>query len=119
MIALLGGFSSGRVAFAAVVSAAFSGLLASSGLTPAEVRERLISGQAPLSTEVYRRAHERGEIDLDRIPRAVLTMPGDLMRHDMLMTYQPMPEQRILEIVDDLFLPLVAASQAAPHRPRP
>jgi AcrR family transcriptional regulator len=117
MIALLGGLGSGRVAFAAVVSAAFSGLLASSGLTPAEVRERLISGQAPLSTDVYRRAHERGEIDLDRIPRVVLRMPFDLMRHDMLMTYKPIPDERILEIVDDLFLPLVAASQAAPHRP--
>jgi AcrR family transcriptional regulator len=119
MIALLRSASSNRVAFITVVSAAFSGLLASSGLTPAEVREKLVSGRPLPSAEVYRRAHERGEIDLDRIPRAVLTMPGDLMRHDMLMTYQPMPEQRILEIVDDLFLPLVAASQAAPHRPRP
>jgi len=117
MIALLGGVSSGRVAFAAVVSAVFSGLLASSGLTPAEVRERLISGREPLSTEVYRRAHERGEIDLDRIPRVVLRMPFDLMRHDMLMTYKPIPDERILEIVDDLFLPLVAASQAAPAPP--
>ena len=117
MIALLGGVSSGRVAFAAAVSAAFSGLLASSGLTSAEVRERLISGQAPWSTEIYRRAHERGEIDLDRIPGVVLRMPFDLMRHDMLMTYKPIADERILEIVDDLFLPLVAASQAAP-RPR-
>jgi AcrR family transcriptional regulator len=113
MIALLGGASSGRVAFATVVSAAFSGLLASSGLTPAEVREKLISGRPPWSSEVYGRAHERGDIDLDRIPRAVLTMPFDLMRHDMLMTYKPIPDERILEIVDDLFLPLVAASQVA------
>jgi AcrR family transcriptional regulator len=35
MIGLLSGFSSGRVAFVTVVSAAFSGLLASTGLTPA------------------------------------------------------------------------------------
>jgi AcrR family transcriptional regulator len=114
MIAMLGGVSRDRVAYFAVVSAAFSGLLASSGLTPAEVRERLISGVPPWSPDVYRRAHERGEIDLDRIPRAVLTMPIDLMRHDMLMTYKPIRDERILEIVDDLFLPLVAASQAAP-----
>lgn len=119
MVALLGGVSSGRVAFATVVSAAFSGLLASSGLTPAEVREKLISGHPPWSSDVYRRAHERGEIDLHRIPPAVLTMPFDLMRHDMLMTYKPISDERILEIVDDLFLPLVAASQAARHRPRP
>ncbi len=36
--------------------------------------------------EIFARAHERGEIDLDSIPPAVLTMPFDLMRHDMLMT---------------------------------
>jgi AcrR family transcriptional regulator len=111
MIALLSGISSDRVTFATVVSAAFSGLLASSGLTPAEVREKLISGRPSWSSDVYRRAHERGEIDLDRIPQAVLTMPFDLMRHDALMTYKPIPDERILAIVDDLFLPLVAASR--------
>jgi AcrR family transcriptional regulator len=111
MIALLSGISSDRVTFATVVSAAFSGLLASSGLTPAEVREKLISGRPSWSSDVYRRAHERGEIDLDRIPQAVLTMPFDLMRHDALMTYKPIPDERILAIVDDLFLPLVAVSR--------
>jgi len=111
MIALLSGVSSGRVAFVAVVSAAFSGLLTSSGLTPAEVREKLISGRPSWSSDIYARAHERGEIDLNRIPLVVLTMPFDLMRHDMLMTYKPISDERILEIVDGLFLPLVAAYQ--------
>jgi len=119
MIALLGGVSSGRVAFTAVVSAAFSGLLASTGLTPAQVREKLIGGRTPWSSDVYRRAQDRGEIDLDRIPQVVLTMPFDLMRHDMLMTYKPITDDRILEIVDDLFLPLIAANQAAKHQTRP
>jgi AcrR family transcriptional regulator len=114
MIALLGGISDGRVAFATVVSAAFSGLLASTGLTPAEVREKLISDRPLWSLEVYRRAHERGEIDLDSIPPVVLSMPFDLMRHDMLMTLKPIPQERVLAIVDDLFLPLVTARQAPP-----
>jgi hypothetical protein len=30
------------------------------------------------------------------------------VRHDMLMTYKPIPPERILAIVDDLFMPLVA-----------
>ena len=114
MIALLSGFSSVRVSFATVVSAAFSGLLASSGLTPAQVREKLIGDRPLWSAEVYRRAHERGEIDLDRIPRVVLSMPFDLMRHDMLMTYKAIPEERVLEIVDDLFMPLIAAASRNP-----
>ena len=36
-------------------------------------------------------------------------MPFDLMRHDLLMTLKPVPPERITSIVDDLFMPLVAA----------
>src|SRR5499433_2242040 len=108
MIALLSSFSSARISFAAIVSAAFSGLLASTGLTPAQVREKILADRPLLSGQVFVRAHERGEIDLDRIPPAVLAMPFDLIRHDMLMTYAPIPPERVLALVDDLFMPLVA-----------
>jgi AcrR family transcriptional regulator len=111
MIALLSSFSSARVSFAAIVSAAFSGLLASTGLTPAQVREKILADRPLQSAQVFARAHERGEIDLDRLPPAVLAMPFDLIRHDMLMTYTPIPPERILAIVDDLFMPLVATSR--------
>jgi AcrR family transcriptional regulator len=111
MIALLSSFSGTRVSFAATVSAAFSGLLASTGLTPAQVREKVLADRPLQSDQVFARAHERGEIDLDRIPPAVLTMPFDLIRHDMLMTYKPIPPERILAIVDDLFMPLVAINR--------
>jgi Tetracyclin repressor-like, C-terminal domain len=63
------------------------------------------------SSEVLHRAHERGEIDLDKTPHAILTMPFDLMRHDLLMTLKPLPEERVLEIVDELFMPLVEAAK--------
>ncbi len=109
VLGLLRGINDGRNSFAVVVSATFSGLLSSTGLTPAEVRLRLIGDRPIWSHEVFRRAHERGDLDLDTIPPAVLTMPFDLMRHDMLMTLKPVAPDRITEIVDDLFLPLVAA----------
>lgn len=109
MLALLGRINDGRNAFTVVVSAAFAGLLSSTGITPAEVRARLISDQPTWSYDIYRRAHERGELDLDTIPATVLTMPFDLMRHDLLMTLRPVPADRITAIVDDLFMPLLAA----------
>jgi Tetracyclin repressor-like, C-terminal domain len=62
-----------------------------------------------VTAPIYRRAHERGELDLDKVPPAVLSMPFDLMRHDLLMTLKPVPAERLASIVDDLFLPLVAA----------
>ena len=40
-------------------------------------------------------------------------MPFDLMRHDLLMTLRPVPPERIVSIVDDLFLPLAAQFRPA------
>jgi AcrR family transcriptional regulator len=109
MLTLLGRINDGRNSLTVVVSAAFAGLQSSTGLTPAEVRTRLIGDRPIWSYDIYRRAHERGELDLDTIPAAVLTMPFDLMRHDLLMTLRPVPADRITAIVDDLFMPLLAA----------
>jgi AcrR family transcriptional regulator len=114
LLALLGGFSDGRSSFTTVMTAAFAGLQRGSGMTPAEVRARIIDDRPVRSHEVYRRAHERGEIDLDHTPAAVLSMPFDLMRHDLLMTLRPVPPERITSIVDDLFLPLAAQFRLAP-----
>jgi AcrR family transcriptional regulator len=111
LIALLNNTSGLRIGFATIVSATFSGLLASTGLTPAEVREKIMADRPLSSDRIFVRAHQRGEIDLDRIPPAVLAMPFDLMRHEMLMTYKPIPPERVLAIVDDLFMPLVAAQR--------
>jgi Tetracyclin repressor-like, C-terminal domain len=69
------------------------------------VREKVIADRPLSSDQIFTRAHERGEIELRSISPAVLAMPFDLMRHDMLMTYKPIPEERLLAIVDDLFLP--------------
>jgi len=111
MLALLGSVNDSRSSFTAVVTAAFTGLLASTGLSPADVRARLLADRPMWSDDIFRRAHERGELDLGKVPPAVLSMPFDLMRHDLLMTLKPVPAERLVSIVDDLFLPLVAASR--------
>lgn len=112
MLALLREISNARNPFTVVVSAAFAGLMSSSGLTPADVRARIIEDRPVWSHEIFRRARERGELDLDKVPAAVLSMPFDLMRQDLLMTLKPLPAERITSIVDELFLPLVAAYQS-------
>jgi hypothetical protein len=101
--------SEARAAFFAVAAAAaFSGLLADTGLTPAQVRDKIMGDQAfPHGRTIYQRAHQRGEIDLERIPAAVLDMPFDLVRHDLLMDLKPPKPARVQSIVDELFLPLV------------
>jgi AcrR family transcriptional regulator len=112
MLALLGSMNAGRMELATIVGATFAGLYDSAGLTPEEVR-RSVRGDGPYWTdEVFRRAHDRGEIDLARIPQDVLVLPFQLVRHDVLMTLQPVPPERIRSIVDDIFWPLATAHNA-------
>jgi AcrR family transcriptional regulator len=93
--------------FAIAMAAAFSGLSAGTGLTLSQAREKVMGGQhLPPVRTIYQRAHDRGEIDLERVPPAVLAMPFDLVRHDMLMDLGPVKPTRIQSIVDELFLPL-------------
>jgi AcrR family transcriptional regulator len=109
LLALLTNFSQARANLIAVVAvAAFSGLLANTGLTPAQARDQILGDQLLRSDQViYLRAQDRGEITLDHIPPAVLAMPFDMVRHDLLLSLKPLKRARIESIVDELFLPLV------------
>jgi AcrR family transcriptional regulator len=119
LLELLDSINEGRTGFATIMIAAFAGLQSSSGLTPAEVRVRLLADGPLRSDEVFRRADARGELNLDTIPPAVLTLPFELMRHDLLMTLKPIPRERIISIVDDLFLPLAARSVSPASATKP
>lgn len=61
-------------------------------------------------TTVLERASERGEADLDALPPRVVTLPADLARYEMLIGRGPLSERALVEIVDDVFLPLVRAT---------
>ena len=116
LLAELTAVSEARAGIYAIVAAAsFSGLLADTGLTVSQIREQVMGGPLlPHQRAIYQRAHDRGEIDLERIPAAVLNLPFDLTRHDLLMDLRPAEPARIQSIVDDLFLPLVRRHQGRP-----
>lgn len=115
LLGMLTGMSEAHSGFWAVATAAaFSGLLAGSGMTPGQARDKILGGQ-PLHRvrTIYQRAEDRGELDQKRVPAAVLAMPFDLVRHDMLLQLKPLKPARIRSIVDDLFLPLLREYQRA------
>lgn len=98
--------------YAIAAATAFSGLRAATGLTPAQIRNKVMGGRLrPRGRPIYQRAHDRGEIDFERIPAAVLDLPFDLVRHDLLMDLKPPAPARIESIVDELFLPLLRSYQ--------
>jgi AcrR family transcriptional regulator len=117
LLAELTAVSEARAGIYAIAAAAsFSGLLAETGLTVSQIRERVMGGPLlPHQRAIYQRAHDRGEIDLERIPAAVLNLPFELVRHDLLMDLRPPGPARIQSIVDELFLPLLREHEAGPR----
>jgi AcrR family transcriptional regulator len=109
LIALLTSASTARAELAALFSVQMGAYFAETGRTPAELREEFLAArQQPFGfDELYRRGIERGEIDPDRLTPRIAALPFDLMRHDLLMNLQPPSEKTIIEIVDEIFLPLV------------
>jgi hypothetical protein len=43
---------------------------------------------------------EHGEIDPGRLTPRIAGLPADLLRHELLMTLRPVPDETIVEIVE-------------------
>jgi Tetracyclin repressor-like, C-terminal domain len=67
-------------------------------------------------TTILRRAAERGEVSLDKVTPRIASLPGDLLRHQLLITRAPVSDTFLAEITDEIFLPLVTTNRAKPGR---
>ena len=56
---------------------------------------------------ILKNAEKRGEIKLEKIGPRIISLPLDLFRYEMLITQEPLTEETLTEIVDDIFMPLV------------
>lgn len=110
LIALLTSASERRAEFAALVSIQMAGYFQETGASPADLREALLEGRNVWMDTILQRAHERGEVNLDRLGSRAQSLPFDLFRHEVLMTQRPLGRDAILEIVDDIVLPLYRLS---------
>ncbi|RSM74887.1 TetR family transcriptional regulator [Actinoplanes sp. ATCC 53533] len=72
-----------------------------------EVPESLTTTVPDVLRQVLARAAARGEIGRGDIPATVLELPVFLLRYDMVVNRRTPSGERLTEIVDDLFLPLV------------
>jgi AcrR family transcriptional regulator len=66
---------------------------------------------AGVMTTILKHAADRGEVRSDVAPR-VATLPTDLFRHELFVTRTPPADGVIVEIVDEVFLPLVRNESA-------
>ena len=110
VLALLAGANTVRNPMAALVSSMLGSYYDQTGPTPAELREAFLSERRSGSAvqQVVNRAVERGEVDPGRLTPRIIDLPFDLFRNEMLMTLKPVPDHVLRQIVDDIFMPLVA-----------
>jgi AcrR family transcriptional regulator len=107
VLSSLRGFNDSRADFITAISVVMANMASDSGLSPAQLRDRLLGDRAGGGAVLLARAVARGEVPDRERPPGLVTMPYDLFRHDLLLTLARVPERRILEIVDDLWLPLI------------
>ena len=111
VLALLRQLSASVGEIAGVFSFVFSDYFDATGLSPSDLRERTLAGTPSRMAAIIQRAVERGEIDPDRLSPRIASLPLDLVRHEVIMTRTPVPDNTLIEIVDRLFLPLVLADR--------
>lgn len=56
---------------------------------------------------ILKNSELRGEIRLEKLTPRIISLPWDLLRNEMMTKQEPISDEVIAEIVDDIFLPLV------------
>ena len=107
VVVSLRNFNESRSGFITAIGLYLANIASDSGLSPADLRARLLGDRRSAGQLFLERAAQRGEIPARAWSPGLVSMPYDLFRHDLTMTLARVPEERILEIVDDLWLPLV------------
>ncbi len=78
--------------------------------TLAELRATFLGSRAAAMEQIVQQAIDRGEIPPDGLAPRIVTLPFDLIRHELFMNLHPASEATIIDIVDTVFLPLVFAT---------
>jgi AcrR family transcriptional regulator len=107
VIALLRQANETRHELGAVLSAQLGAFYSETATTPADLRQQIIGGRTTSMDTIIERAIARGEVDPARLTPRIVALPFDLFRHEALMTLARVPDATMVEIVDEIFLPLV------------
>lgn len=76
-------------------------------LLPKLMQSRTEDKLATAMMTILKNAEKRGEVSLKEINPQVISLPSDLLMYKLLTTHEPISDQTVIGIVDDIFLPLV------------
>ncbi|WP_328668157.1 TetR/AcrR family transcriptional regulator [Streptomyces sp. NBC_00322] len=96
-----------HVQLVTVMSVHLAGYYQETGRSPGDLRDPLATGRKEALDALFDRAFDRGEIKPELLTERIKSLPFDLLRHEILVTFAPVPDHVLEEIVDTVFLPLV------------
>ena len=112
LIGLLRSANLNRAPLGILMSARLGAFYAETGRSFADLRETYIGGRTTALDTLLERAVARGEIDPAKLTPRVRGVAFDLYRHELLMTNQPVADEVIVSIIDEVFMPLVSNTKA-------
>ncbi len=96
---------------ASIVARDMSDFYRDARATPAALREAILGAEGGLLNEIVEHAAARGELKSHCLPARLISLPADLLRHEVFMQFSPVPSSVICEIVDQIVLPLLKTYQ--------
>ena len=108
MIGFLRNANAGRSGITTILSVQLMEYFRDTGTSLRDLRD-LLRGPRRTSgaDDIVARAIQRGDLPNEAMPERVITLPFDLLRHELFMTMQSVPEQTIVQVIDDIWLPLL------------
>ena len=107
VVALLKAANELRLRTAILVFTRLGGFYRDADTNLAELAAVVQGDRATVLDEIIEQAVARGEVQPGQISDRVARVPVELFRYELMVRLQPVPDDVLEEIVDDVFLPLV------------
>ncbi|MFE2374315.1 TetR/AcrR family transcriptional regulator [Streptomyces sp. NPDC059398] len=104
VLTLMRNINATRVQLITVMSVHLAGYYQGTGASPGDL---IAAGREGRGDLLFERAVARGEVRPELLTERIKSLPFDLLRHEVLTTFAPVPDHVLEEIVDTVFLPLV------------
>lgn len=102
-----------RAAFVGIASVYLGEYFRETGTSLGDLRKLILAGRGQLTAEIFERGVARGEADPAKLTPRITNLAFDLFRHELLLTFQAVPDATLVEIVDTIVLPLVAPNETS------
>lgn len=78
---------------------------------PQIIERRSENKMTAAMVEILKNAELRGEVCLEKLSPRIISLPLDLLMYEVITKLEPVSDEAITEIVDDIFMPIIQATQ--------